>query len=155
MKITKNIFHFRKIKVHIQVHQCSLVSIACRQQVCQVCHFQGQACRSRGCPPGQPSRILANQLTLSQPGGADFSHHITSGIPPEFSDLPTALRVDGLWQPGYQRFWALQTNKAETAISACTQYIKKFSQLSKCFSLFLSFTRRFLFDKKKERKSTN
>ena len=74
---------------------------------------------------------------------------------PGFSDLPTALRVDGLWQPGYQRFWALQTNKDETAISACTQYIKKFSQLSKCFCLFFSFRGRFLFDKKKERKWTN
>jgi hypothetical protein len=34
--------------------------------------------------------VLANQLTLSQPGGADYAHHITTGTP-GFSDLPTAL----------------------------------------------------------------
>ena len=81
MKVTKNIFHFRKIKVHIQVHQCSLVSIACRQQVCQVCHFQGQACWIRGCPPRPPPHDIGKSVTLSQPGGADYSHHITNGTP--------------------------------------------------------------------------
>ena len=35
-------------------------------------------------------QILADQLTLSQPGGADYAHHITTGTP-GFSDLPTAL----------------------------------------------------------------
>ena len=42
--------------------------------------------------PGVPwhPQILADQLTLSQPGGADYSHHITTGTP-GFSDLPTAL----------------------------------------------------------------
>ena len=38
--------------------------------------------------PGVP--ILADQLTLSQPGRADYTHHITTGTP-GFSDLPTAL----------------------------------------------------------------
>ena len=36
--------------------------------------------------------VLANQLTLSQPGGADYAHHITTGTP-GFSDLPTALLI--------------------------------------------------------------
>ena len=35
-------------------------------------------------------QILADQLILSQPGGADYAHHITTGTP-GFSDLPTAL----------------------------------------------------------------
>ena len=43
--------------------------------------------------PGVPwhSQILADQLTLSQPGGTDYAHHIytgTSGL----SDLPMALK---------------------------------------------------------------
>jgi hypothetical protein len=45
-----------------------------------------QACRPWGC------RILADQLTLYQPGGADYAHHITTGNP-EFSDLPKALHI--------------------------------------------------------------
>ena len=42
--------------------------------------------------PGVPwhPQILADQLTLSQPGGPDYDHHITTGTP-GFSDLPTAL----------------------------------------------------------------
>ena len=39
--------------------------------------------------PWQP-QILADQLTLSQPGGADYAQQITTGTP-GFSDLPTAL----------------------------------------------------------------
>ena len=35
--------------------------------------------------------ILAVQLTLSQPRGPDYAHHITTGTP-GFSDFPTALR---------------------------------------------------------------
>ena len=38
---------------------------------------------------GHP-QILADQLTLSQQGGADYTHHIITGTP-GFSDLPTAL----------------------------------------------------------------
>ena len=42
--------------------------------------------------PGVPvhTQILADQLTLFQPGGTDFAHLITTGTP-GFSDLPTAL----------------------------------------------------------------
>ena len=39
-----------------------------------------------GCSP----QFLAEQLTLSQPGRADYAHHITTS-PPGFSDLATAL----------------------------------------------------------------
>jgi hypothetical protein len=35
-------------------------------------------------------QILAKQLTLSEPGGANCAHHIITGTP-GFSDLPTAL----------------------------------------------------------------
>ena len=41
-------------------------------------------------------QILADQLTLYQPGGADYAHHITTGSTPELSDLPTALQYNGL-----------------------------------------------------------
>ena len=42
--------------------------------------------------PGVPwhSQILADQLTLFQPGGSDYAHLITTDTP-GFSDLPTAL----------------------------------------------------------------
>ena len=43
--------------------------------------------------PGVPwhTQILADQLTLFQPGGTDYAHLITTGTP-GFSDLPTALK---------------------------------------------------------------
>ena len=41
--------------------------------------------------PGVPwhTQILADHLTLLQPGGTDYAHLITIGTP-RFSDLPTA-----------------------------------------------------------------
>ena len=39
---------------------------------------------------GGSPQILADQLTLSQPGGTEYAHHITTATP-GFSDLPTAL----------------------------------------------------------------
>ena len=44
--------------------------------------------------PGVPwhTQILADQLTLFQPGGTDYAHLITTGTP-GFSDLPTALQI--------------------------------------------------------------
>ena len=44
--------------------------------------------------PGVPwhTQILADQLTLFQPGGTDYAHLITTGTP-GFSDLPTALLI--------------------------------------------------------------
>ena len=50
---------------------------ACRPWVCRVCH-------------GTHTQILADQLTLFQPGGTDYAHLITTGTL-GFSDLPTAL----------------------------------------------------------------
>ena len=45
--------------------------------------------------PGVPwhNQILADQLTLFQPGGTDYAHLITTGTR-GFSDLPTALILD-------------------------------------------------------------
>ena len=42
--------------------------------------------------PGVPwhPQILADQLTLSQPGGTDYAHLIPTGTP-GFLDLPTTL----------------------------------------------------------------
>ena len=39
-----------------------------------------------------PPQILADQLTLSQPGGTDHAHLNTTGTP-GFSDFPTALTL--------------------------------------------------------------
>ena len=46
--------------------------------------------------PGVPwhTQYVADQLTLFQPGGTDYAHLITTGIP-RFSDLPTALLTEG------------------------------------------------------------
>ena len=45
--------------------------------------------------PGVPghTHILADQLTLYQPGGTDYANLITTGTP-RFSDLPTALELN-------------------------------------------------------------
>ena len=47
---------------------------------------------SKGVVPGGAggAQILADQLTLSQPGGTDYAYLITTGTP-GFSDFPTAL----------------------------------------------------------------
>ena len=50
--------------------------------------------------PGD-AQILAEQLTISQPEWADFSHQITTGTS-GFSNLPTALylvpaQIEGKW----------------------------------------------------------
>ena len=47
--------------------------------------------------PGVPwqTQILADQLTLFQPGGTDFPHIITIGTP-GFSNLPTALMFEAI-----------------------------------------------------------
>ena len=44
--------------------------------------------------PGVPwhTQILADHLTLFQPGGTDYAHLITTGTP-GFSNLPMALRL--------------------------------------------------------------
>ena len=45
---------------------------------------------TRGAGGVEAHQILTDQLSLSQPGGTDYAHHVTTG-PPGFSDLPTAL----------------------------------------------------------------
>ena len=49
-----------------------------------------RAVASWGLGGSTPLPFLSEQLTLSQPGGADYAHHINTGTP-GFSDLPTAL----------------------------------------------------------------
>ena len=44
----------------------------------------------QGCRPWGHPQILADQLTLFQPGGTDYAHLTTTGTP-GFSDLPTAM----------------------------------------------------------------
>ena len=51
--------------------------------------IKSQGCRPWGCRGCHP-QILADQLTLSQPEGADYAQQITTGTP-GFSGLPTAL----------------------------------------------------------------
>ena len=45
---------------------------------------------SRSVAPWGAGGAMADQFTLSQPGEADYAHHINTGTP-GFSDLPTAL----------------------------------------------------------------
>ena len=45
--------------------------------------------------PWQP-RIWADKLTLSQPGGADYAYHISTGTP-GFSDLPMVQYKVQIW----------------------------------------------------------
>ena len=47
----------------------------------------------RGVVPGGVGGALADPLTLTQPGGIDYAHLITTDTP-GFSDLPTALVRD-------------------------------------------------------------
>ena len=49
--------------------------------------------------PGVPwqTQYFADQLTLFQPGGTDYAHLITTGIP-RFSDLRTALILGIIFQ---------------------------------------------------------
>ena len=46
--------------------------------------------------PGGGLRFCADKLTLSQPWGADYAHHITTCPTSGFSDLPTVLRKKGV-----------------------------------------------------------
>ena len=46
-------------------------------------HFTFQWCRNRG------EQILANQLTLHQPGGANYAPHISAPPPPKKKNLQT------------------------------------------------------------------
>ena len=43
-----------------------------------------QGCRQRGAWGLQPPQFLTDQLTLSQPGGADYAHHSTTSPPQIF-----------------------------------------------------------------------
>ena len=54
-------------------------------------------CRPVGARAGG-AQILADQLNVSQPGGEDYAHHITTGTP-GFSDLPTALDASEMIPP--------------------------------------------------------
>ena len=54
----------------------------------------------RGVVPGVAGGTMEDQLTLSQTGGTDYSHHITTPPSPGFSHSPTALwYVPFLWFP--------------------------------------------------------
>ena len=49
--------------------------------------------------PGVPwqTQILADQLTIFQPGGTDYAH-LTTNDTPGFSDLPTALSYKKMYR---------------------------------------------------------
>ena len=78
--------------------------------------------------PGVPwhTQILADQLTLFQPGGTDYAHLITTGTP-GFSDLPTALLTQfqkffSIWDPANSlQDWRA---KLESAYSLMIQTVK-------------------------------
>ena len=54
-----------------------------------IAHRRAVVIGGRGCWGHAPLQILADQLTLTQPGKTDYSNHSTTW-PPWFSDLPTA-----------------------------------------------------------------
>ena len=62
--------------------------------------------------PGVPwhTQILADHLTLFQPGGTDYAHLITNGNL-GFSDLPTALlsRMQGMQWQGFRIYQIRRT----------------------------------------------
>ena len=59
---------------------------------CHLVCYTSTGVSSLGVPgvPGNP-QILVDQLTLSQPGGTDYTHQ-TILVPPGFTDLSTALK---------------------------------------------------------------
>ena len=52
------------------------------------------------------TQILADQLTLFQPGGTDYAHLITTGTP-GFSDIPTALNCSQMKLLNFEN-WSCQ-----------------------------------------------
>ena len=69
--------------------------VVCRRIYCLVLvasyKMQSSVVKRRPAVHGGAAQILADQLNLSQPGGADYARHIITGTP-GFSDLPTALK---------------------------------------------------------------
>ena len=70
-----------------------------------------------GCATGVPwhTQILADQLTLFQPGGTDYAYLITTGTP-WFSDLPTALLMG-------QLVWQMNVQTLEISHCLCKSYM--------------------------------
>ena len=69
-----------------------------------------------GCAMPPSPQILADQLTLFQPGGTDYAHLIATGTP-EFSDLPTALYIVKGKQGSEHRPPGLFTKLISTSVS--------------------------------------
>ena len=67
-------------------------------------YISRQARRKRGGRGGMCPPLLADKLTLSQPGG----HIIPTQyyVPPRFSDLATALLGDFLQNPYFEQFFS-------------------------------------------------
>ena len=65
---------------------------------------------------------MADQLTLSQPRGADYAHQIILA-PPGFSDLPTALLTLSIFETGHCSIM----KKYEIWIKQCSGQFLKFN----------------------------
>ena len=117
--LDKNWIWVKKKIPHRQQTQCWLASgylfvlrcdswntHATTKQPYQLASCAAQGCRSRGfrgfMPPPQ---ILADQLILSQPGGTDYAHHITTAHP----DFQTFLRhcIGIVCRPACLPIWLL------------------------------------------------
>ena len=75
-----------RLKVSKVSHEASIVFFIKTSDTLQSCH-----------PPevtwmAWHPQIVADQLTVSQPGEADYDYHINTGTP-GYSYLPTALKV--------------------------------------------------------------
>jgi len=65
--------------------------------------------------PGVPwhTQILADQLTLYQPGGTDYAHLITTGTP-GFSDGPVYFESESLFPPVFGGIGRIQNLGVQT-----------------------------------------
>ena len=82
--------------------------------------------------PWQHPQILEDQLTLSEPGGADYAHHINTGTP-GFSDLSTAITQTNPNQPNKPIKPTQISNTVFPQIVSALEYFprQKFSLLGK------------------------
>ena len=92
-KTRGNIFIEKEIQIWL-FHKCFGHIVPASSYTGRDVHSHVISCCSQGRRKekggGHVPQFLADQLTLSQPGGQDYSHCISTGTP-GFLDLPTAL----------------------------------------------------------------
>ena len=82
---------FRHTHDPVLIVMWSSIIIVCRAIKLTIVSATGMQ-QGRGQGGQLPPQILADQLPLSQPGGADYAHHSTTSSP-KFSDLASGLHL--------------------------------------------------------------